>query len=589
MSSKSEKRVINPALRAALSACKQHLMGVAVFSFFLNLLFLAPTIYMLQVYDRVVPTGGVVTLLYLTLILVFALVVLSRLDQLRTRLLTRSSARLDKLLSGQILHRLYSIPTTGGKSAAFAGMMREFDTMKGVLSGPGVIALFDAPWIVFYLGLCFLLHPFLGALALAGGVALALITYLNERATYEKITSANQAITSAYLEQEALTSRADVIRALGMQSEMVQIQLKSRSTGVSESMRANAAGDNFAALTKFLKMLLQSVALGVGAYLAISQQISAGAIFAASLLMTRSIAPMEQIIGQWRSLTKGYNAYNKLNNLFYQVDPEPSLVQLPVPKSSLIVDNLTVANREQRRYYLQGVSFAINAGETVAVIGPSGAGKTTLAKAIVGIDAYDYGTVRFDGSERSEWDQQRLAKYIGFLPQDTCLFPGSIAANISRFEGTLNTDSLLIDQKIVEAAKAAGAHDMISKFPQGYNTVLGPGGSGLSAGQAQRIGLARALYGDPFLLVLDEPNAHLDQEGEEALIKVIHAFCERGGAVMVIVHRAAILSVVNKILFLKNGRAGFFGTRDEWVKAQQPQSQIEGDDPKARPALVKNS
>lgn len=589
MSSKSEKRDINPALRAALGACKQHLTGVAVFSFFLNLLYLAPTIYMMQVYDRVVPTGGVVTLLYLTLILIFALVVLSRLDQLRTRLLMRSAARLDKLLSGQILHRLYSIQTTSGKSASFAGMMREFDTLKGVLSGPGVIALFDAPWIIFYLGLCFLLHPYLGALALTAGGSLALITFLNERATYEKITSANQAIASAYLEQEALTSRADVIRALGMQGEMVQVQLKSRNIGVSEGLRANAAGDNFAALTKFLKMLLQSMALGVGAWLAISQQISAGAIFAASLLMTRSIAPMEQIIGQWRSLTKGYNAYKKLNSLFYQVDPEPQLVQLPAPKASLTVDNLTVANREQRRYFLQGVSFTVKAGETIAVIGPSGAGKTTLARAIVGIDSYDYGTVRFDGSERSEWDQQRLGKCIGFLPQDTCLFPGTIAANISRFEGTLNSDSLLIDQKIVEAAKAAGAHDMISKFPQGYNTVLGAGGSGLSAGQAQRIGLARALYGDPFLLVLDEPNAHLDQEGEDALMKVIQSFCDRGGAVMVIVHRAAILSVVNKILFLKNGRAAFFGTRDEWVKAQQPQAQIDGDDASSRPALAKSN
>ncbi len=564
---KSEKTA--PALSAALKACRPHFMTAAMFSLFLNVLYLAPTLYMLQVYDRVVPTGGVLTLLYLTLILGFALITLTRLDQLRMRVLMRSSIRLDNILSGQILNRLFAKAAGGGKRNTYTNAMREFDSFKGTLSGPGVLALFDAPWLFIYLGLCFLLHPILGLLSVAGGGILALLTWLNENATHKRITHATEAMMAAYSQQEALVGKADIVRALGMRDELVALQMKDRYQGLEDNFVASSTGSIYATGSKFFRMLLQSIALGVGAWLAISHKISPGAIFAASLLMSRALSPLEQLIGSWRGLVKGMNSYNYLNDLFRKVDLESEMTNLPPPKDSLSIEGLTVVNSELRIYYLNGVTFQLNAGEIMGVMGPSGAGKTTLARVLVGADDYDHGHIRFDGADRRDWDTEKLAQYIGFLPQDTVLFQGTIRDNISRFESLTNEDSAQIDELVIAAAKASGAHDLILHMPKGYNTELGPNGIGLSAGQSQRIGLARALYRDPFLLVLDEPNSHLDAEGEALLNKAISDFADRGGAVVVIAHRMGILTRAHKFLLLQNGRVSFFGTRDQWGEFQQ--------------------
>lgn len=569
MSADKKAEKVSPILKDALRACRPHFINAGLFSLFVNVLYLAPTLYMLQIYDRVVPTSGVLTLVYLTLILVFALVTLTQLDSLRTRMLMRSSIRLDNILSGQILNRLFAKAAGGGKRNQYNNVMREFDTLKGTLSGQGVLAIFDAPWMIIYFALCFILHPLLGALSVAGGCILAILTFLNERATHKRLTHAGEAMIAAYTQQEQLVNRADIVRALGMRDELVAKQMQDRYQGLEDNFKASLDGSGYATASKFFRMLLQSIALGCGAWLAIQHQVSAGAIFAASLLMSRALQPLEQIIGSWRGLVKGHNSFKALDELFKKVDLEPQLTALPAPKESLNVENLVVVNQELRIYYLNGVSFQIGAGEVMGVMGPSGAGKTTLARVIVGADDYDHGAIRFDGADRKDWDTEKLAPHIGFLPQDTVLFQGTIRDNICRFESTLNDNAAEIDEKVVAAAKASGAHDLILHLPKGYNTELGPNGIGLSAGQAQRIGLARALYGDPFLLVLDEPNSHLDAEGEALLNKAINDFAERGGAVIIIAHRMGILARANKYLLLQNGRVTFFGTREQWTEFQQ--------------------
>lgn len=577
---------INPFLKTTLAACRPHFRSAALFSFFINLLYLAPTLYMLQIYDRVVPTSGLTTLLFLSLLLVFALVALSWLDLLRGRILLRSSVRLDGLLSGELLDRLLKIGGGRSRNAPLLDTMREFETFKSALSGPGTVAVFDAPWILIYIALCFLLHPLIGAVALGGSVVLGVLALINERATHHKLAEANRIMNRAYAMQEALASRADVIRALGMRTSVITLQMRERQTGVEDNLKAGLAGDGVKATSKFLRLFLQSLALGLGAWLVINNEITAGAIFAASLLVSRALAPLEQIIGSWRGLVKGYEAFHNINRMLDTVPAQPMVTQLPPPEGVVSVENLTVVNAEERRYFLQDVSFTLTPGEILGVTGPSGAGKTTLARVLAGADPYEHGHVRFDGSDRREWDSERLGRYIGYLPQDVGLFAGSIRDNISRFaylSDDLSDDA--IDEAVVRAAKKARAHDLILQLPHGYNTLIGMDGRGLSAGQIQRIGLARALYGDPKVVILDEPNAHLDAEGETGLIAAMEEVCADGGSVFMIAHRIGVLSAAHRLLTLHNGRVTFFGNRNEWAALQQRRlaeqaraQQLEADD-----------
>jgi ATP-binding cassette subfamily C protein len=539
-------------------------MGAAVFSALLNLLYLAPTLYMLQVYDRVVPTRGKLTLGFITLVLLLAVGTLSLLDAVRSRLMVRASIRLDRQLAGAILDATLARPIAG-RDVLTKQAMREFDTLRQALTGTAMLALFDAPWTPFYILICFLLHPALGAVVLFGAIILGGIAWLNERATRSRLQRANEASNIAYVSQEQSAAGAEVVRALGMRGAMVRRHLHERETSAQLQAEASFAGGGFLAATRFVRLSLQSVALGVGAWLAIEQKISAGAIFAASFLVARALAPVEQLLGAWRSVTQARGAWRTLNETLERASPDLAITQLPAPTGQIEAERLTVLTPARDAAILQQISFNAAAGEIIGVIGPSGAGKSTLMRMLSGASTPDAGAIRFDGAEMRDYDPERLARHIGYMPQDASLFAGTVKENIARFRNHLGEDPVAIDEMAIEAAAFCGAHDMILRLADGYDTILGWGGRGLSAGQAQRIALARALFGQPSLLLLDEPNAHLDMEGEAQLVNTLKALKARGATVMIVAHRTGVLAAIDKLMVLREGRLELYGERDEVI------------------------
>ena len=564
------------ALGSALAACRAHFLWAAGFSALLNLLYLAPTLYMLQVYDRVVASRGQMTLLFLTLVLAFAIATLSALDALRSRLFVRASIRLDRLLAGPILDATLARPAASG-DVRTRQAMREFDTLRQTLTGGAAMSLFDAPWLPIYILVCFLLHWLLGLMVLVGGGVLLAVTWRNELATKARLQRASEAANYAYVSQEQSAAAADVVRALGMRRAMVERHLTERETAARLQAESSFATGGYMAVTRFVRLFLQSLALGVGAWLAIEGKISAGAIFAATFLVARALSPLEQLLGAWKSLGQARNAWRSLNDLL-QSAPDTRLTTLPPPEGSIEVERLVVMRPGGEGAILQGVSFSVSAGEVVAIVGPSGAGKSTLARAIAGAGGGYGGAIRFDGAEMADYDPERLARRIGYAPQETTLFSGSVRDNIARFSGFDSESAEAVDLRVIEAAKASGAHEMILHLPHGYDTVLGWGGSGLSAGQAQRLALARALFGGPRLLILDEPNSHLDSEGELVLLNALREQKAKGVAALVIAHRTGVLAVADKVMLLRDGRIDLFGPRDE-VLARLAQAQ-------ARPAAA---
>lgn len=549
-------------LAAALRSCRRHFMAVAVFSALLNLLFLVPMLYMLQVYDRVIPTRGEVTLLFLTLVLLFGLITLALLDYVRSRLLVRASIRLDRQLAGVLLDT-----TLARRDKTFDAVarqaMREFDTLRQALTGPAIIALCDAPWSPIYILVCLLIHPLIGLLVLVGAVLLAFVALRNQRETGEPLQRAHEAASRAYASQEQVLAGAENVRALGMRDAMVRRHLAERDSMMTQQTEASFASSRYVTISKFLRLSLQSIALGLGAWLAINNSISAGAVFAASFLAGRALQPIEQILSTWRSIAQARTAYDKLNGLLGTRESEIALTQLPPPEGRLDVEQLWVANAAGDGAILSNVSFQLSPGEVIAVVGPSGAGKSTLLRMLAGAGRPDRGTIRIDHANMLDWDPERLAPYMGFLPQDVSLFAGTVKENIARFQGGSGGPTGEIDARAIAAAKACHAHELILGLPNGYDSLLGWGGRGLSAGQAQRIGLARALYGDPPIVLLDEPNAHLDAAGEAQLLETLIALKERKAGVMIIAHRMGVLSAADKILVLRDGKIEAFGARDE--------------------------
>jgi PrtD family type I secretion system ABC transporter len=562
-----------PPLVAALRACRPHLMAAAVFSALINILLLAPTIYMMQVYDRVVPTEGRLTLLYLTLVVAFALGTQTALESVRSRLLTLAGLRLDRLLAGGILQKLMSALAPG----ASAQGMREFDIVRQAMSGPVAVAAFDIPWTPIYVLVAFMIHPALGAMTIVGGAVLVVLAVLNERATRGRAREAFVAQAQAYASQEAAAANGEVVRALGMRGALRERQLADRRAGLDLSAKAQFTGGGYSAATKFTRMFLQSAALGLGAWLAVDKQISAGAIIAASVLMSRALQPIEQLVGSWAVVGQARGALNNLIKLFPPGRGlEVSGTQLPAPTGALALEQVAVRAPGEGPVLLRGVSLKLTPGEVLGVIGPSGAGKTTLARVAAGAVTPDLGTVRLDGANLADWDGDRLGRYIGYVPQDSGLLAGSIKDNISRFAIWAGGDPAIVDAEVVAAAQAAGVHELILRLPKGYDTMLGAGGRGLSAGQAQRVALARALYGQPPLLVLDEPNSALDADGETALNNAILAVKARGAAILIVAHRTGILNIADRLLVLREGQVELIGPRTEVVAKMAAAAQTGG-------------
>lgn len=543
-----------PALADALGQCRVHFLAAAAFSLLINVLYLAPTLYMLQVYDRVVPTGGKTTLLFVTLALALALLALSALDMVRNRLLLRASERLDSLLAGPILRQ-----TMATDSAAAGQAMRDFDSIRSTLSTPVIAAIFDVPWTPVFLAVAFMLHFWIGILAVIAAALLILLAWTNQRATRARMDISITAMTAAHNSQQAAALHGTAIKGLGMTDAIVTRQLDHRRIALANQVDAQMVSSRLTATSKFFRLFVQSAALGLGALLAIAGYISAGAIIASSVLLSRALQPIESIIGAWSSLAATRAAVQRLSNSLGQVGSTRIYTVLPAPKGVLEVQEVGVRGRDGRPI-LVGVSFRADPGNILGIIGPSGSGKTTLGKILVGALQPTIGTVRLDGASLTDWEERQLGPHIGYMPQEPSLFEGTIKENISRFARAGSADEArTIDEAVVAAAAQAGVHELILQLPQGYDTQLGLMGAGLSAGQSQRIALARALYGDPNLLVLDEPNAFLDQSGEASLISALAAARKRKACVIVIAHRRGMLEAADRLLVLDEGRPRIIG------------------------------
>jgi PrtD family type I secretion system ABC transporter len=541
-------------LSDALADCRQHFIAAAVFSFLINILYLAPTLYMLQVYDRVVPTAGKTTLLFVTFALALALMTLSALDMVRNRLLVRASQRVDALIAPRILKQMMATD-----SGAAGQAMRDFDSVRTAMSSPAIASIFDLPWTPVYLLVAFMLHFWIGILAILASIFLVSLAWLNQRATQKKMEIATTAMASAHNSQQAAATHGTTVKGLGMTGAMVERQLGHRRIALANMLHAQFAGSKLTASSRFFRLFIQSVALGVGALLAIAGDISSGAIIASSVLLSRALQPIESIIAAWSPLASARASAHRLARAFENVDETRIYTALPPPEGVLTVEEVGIRGREGRPI-LVGVSFRADPGQILGIIGPSGSGKTTLGKILVGALQPTVGTVRIDGAKLTDWDQDELGHYFGYMPQEPSLFEGTVKENIARFQKGANADEAkAIDEAVVAAAKEAGVHELILQLPKGYDTELGLMGSGLSAGQSQRLALARALYGDPRLLVLDEPNAFLDQSGEESLIACIAKARARGATVIVIAHRRGVLQAVDRLLVLEEGKPRLLG------------------------------
>ena len=545
-------------LTEALADCRQHFIGAAVFSLLINILYLAPTIYMLQVYDRVVPTGGKTTLLFITAALALALLTLSMLDMIRNRLLIRASQRIDALIAPRLLRQMMAADSGNAGQA-----MRDFDSVRTAMATPAIAAMFDVPWTPVFLIVAFMLHFWIGIMAVVSAILLVSLAWANQRATQKKMEMATSAMAAAHNSQQAAAVHGTTVKALGMTGAMVGRQLGHRRMALANMLSAQFSGGRLTASSRFFRLFVQSAALGLGALLALAGDISAGAIIASSVLLSRALQPIESIIGAWSSLASARAAIRRLSATMDTIDDERIYTALPVPEGVLDVEDIGLRGRDGRPILLS-VSFRAEPGKILGIIGPSGSGKTTLGKIMIGAVQPTVGTIRIDGARLTDWDQDELGRHVGYMPQEPSLFEGTIKENISRFEQPHDADhARRIDEAVVKAAMEAGVHELVLQLPKGYDTPLGLMGAGLSAGQAQRVAFARALYGEPRILLLDEPNAFMDQAGEAALIMATAKARARGATVVVIAHRRGVLAAADRLLVLDEGRPRLLGPAAE--------------------------
>jgi PrtD family type I secretion system ABC transporter len=544
-------------LRAALGSCKSALVGIGVFSGLINLLMLTSSLFMLEVYDRVLPSRSVPTLVALSILVAILFIFQALLEITRGRLLLRIGNHLDRRLSPRVYDavvRLRNKPGSDGQQP-----VRDLDTIRSFLSGAGPTAFFDLPWIPLYLAICFAFHTFIGVTALAGAVVLVALTVLAEGLARKPVKTATAHSAARSHFAEASRRNAEVITAMGMSERLLARWLDLGRDYLVQQKRANDVTSGVGAMGRALRMALQSAVLGVGAYLVIQQEASAGIIIASSILAGRALAPIDLAIANWKGFVRARQSWRRLDELFAAMPAVPARLQLPSPAQVLTVETLSIAPPGAQKLVVHDVNFSLEAGSALAIVGPSASGKSSLVRAIVGVWPSARGCVRLDGAAITQWTPAALGRHVGYLPQDVELFEGTIAENIARFEPDAPAAT------IIAAAKAAGVHELIVNLPAGYETELGERGTALSAGQQQRIALARALYGDPFLVVLDEPNSNLDAEGEEALTKAILGVRARGGIVIIVAHRPSALAAVDHVLAMVRGTQQAFGPKDQVV------------------------
>ncbi len=552
----------NP-LMAVLKEARGGLGSVALFSFFINLLILTSPIYMLQIYDRVLGSGHIETLVFITLIAGVAVLIMGLLEIIRGRLLGRISRWLDRqlapeLISASMRGTFYGLP-------ASAQALRDLAQIRAFLGGPGVNAILDSPWVPIFIAVIWLMSPALGALAVAAAVILFMLAVLNEYASRRKLKEAGVASIGAMQRADAAIRNADVFHAMGMLPGFLKGWAKSNTAVQDLQLSAGDRNATLTGLSKFFRVFVQILTLGGGAYLVLQQEMTAGGMIAASIIMGRALAPVEQAIAGWKSFVGARDSYDRLQRLMERLPPEPTAMPLPAPTGRLLCEQVVYVPRGRETPVLQGVTFALQPGEALGIVGPSAAGKSTLCRILVGSWQPTRGHCRLDGADVFQWPPEQLGPYIGYLPQDVELFIGTVKENIAR----LNPDP--DPAAVVEAAATAGVHEMILRLPKGYETEIGEGGSFLSGGQRQRIGLARALYGQPKLIVLDEPNASLDSEGEDSLVNALIKAKSWGATVIIVAHQPRILQPVDKVMLLRDGRAELFGPRDEVFAKLRPQ------------------
>ena len=543
-------------LAAAIAACRGAFVMTGVFSFFINVLMLTAPLYMLQIYDRVLTSRSDATLIALTLLAGGLLLVMGLLELVRSRILVRVGVQLDEKLNPAIFSAVFARMVRGFRTERTQAL-RDMDTVRQFLTGTGPFAIFDAPWAPFYVGVVFLFHPILGFIALGGAAFLFILALLSELLTRNPLQTAGVEVAAGYALADASLRNAEPLEAMGMLEGLQRRWAARHGRGLALQSRASDRAGALTATSKVVRMLLQVGILGAGAALAIRQEITPGVMIAASILMGRALAPVEQAVGSWRQFVAARTGYRRIRSLFDQCPKAVDRLQLPEAQGRLSVETIVAAPPGGKAPVLKGISFTLSAGEALGVIGPSAAGKSTLARVLVGVWPVASGAVRLDDAELQHWDRDALGPQIGYLPQDIELFNGSVAENISRFYADPSDDA------IVAAAQLAGVHEMVLGFPNGYETQIGDDGGFLSGGQRQRVGLARALYGEPALVVLDEPNSNLDNAGDVALMKAITSLKRRGATVIVMAHRPSAIAAVDKILMLSGGRVAAFGPKDE--------------------------
>ncbi|MBR0853362.1 type I secretion system permease/ATPase [Bradyrhizobium liaoningense] len=541
-------------LRHLLYSCRSHFATALIFSLAINLLYLAGPLYMLQVYDRVVSSASIITLVMLTALLLIAFAALAALDMIRARILARASVRLDQRMAGRVISAIVEASLKTG--VAKNQYLRDFDSFRQCVTGSGIHAVFDLPWAPVYIAVIFVLHPLLGAFALASALALLLLALLNERWVRAPLTEANEAGARSYSFTDMSLRNSEAIQAMGMLDGLLCRWGRDRNLTLDRQMVASDRAAAMSSLSRFLRLSVQSIILGLGAYLVIERVTTVGAMFAASILLGRAMQPVEQVVGAWRSVASALNSCRRVDALLKAVPAAEPRLSLPRPVGDLSVENVSYSIRGSTRPILRNISFEVSAGELLGLVGPSGAGKSTLARQIVGVLAPSAGSVRLDSADVSTWPRSSFGRYVGYLPQDIELFADTVAANISRFnQGN--------DESVIEAAKLAGVHEMILRLPDGYDTQVGEGGAILSGGYRQRIGLARAIYGNPRLVVLDEPASNLDVDGDAALTECLVHLKKVGTTVVIISHRPSTLGVVDKIAMIRDGAVELIGPRGE--------------------------